>query len=159
VVCAKNSSLSPEFVNKSDTFSPHPSSHASIDGTVYHGFVSGFAKRCNEYKSTFSTKTALSQHSKQSNHSPHMCLCAKTLSHINILERHVQPTRLPEISFPYPHFKKYRGSKALRRRDHLTQHLRRYHHMKSLIDIEVSWKSTESGHLTSLGGRIREQTF
>ncbi|KAF2093255.1 hypothetical protein NA57DRAFT_23935, partial [Rhizodiscina lignyota] len=44
---------------------------------------------------------------------------------------------------PCPHCKKYRGNNGFKRRDHLTQHLRNYHH----IDVDE-----REGHVDSWDG-------
>jgi hypothetical protein len=133
---------------------------ASLDTTSSHGSIStGSDKRCNECDTEFPTKTALYLHSKESDHSPHVCLCGKGFSRLDVLERHVQSSRSPDISFPCPHCKKYRGTRAFRRRDHLTQHLKGYHHVEPSTDSEDSSPSWVSEHSMPPARRKREKSF
>ncbi|KAH6670410.1 hypothetical protein B0J14DRAFT_96458 [Halenospora varia] len=92
---------------------------------------------CIQCKESFDTKGALDAHAKYSQHSPYSCKCGKLFSRCDILDRHIhsmQPTR----TYPCPHCKKYRGTKAFSRRDHLTQHIRGYHHIELSSDTENS---------------------
>ncbi|KAH8674476.1 hypothetical protein BGZ60DRAFT_273093 [Tricladium varicosporioides] len=112
----------------SKTFSEDIGSHARLEKD---------STACIQCKESFDTKGALDTHAKYSQHSPYSCTCGKVFSRCDILDRHIhsiQPTR----TYPCPHCKKYQGTKAFSRRDHLTQHIRGYHHIELSSDAESS---------------------
>jgi hypothetical protein len=55
--------------------------------------------------------------------------CSSTFSHYSTLERHYSGHLNNTPRFPCPHCQKYQGDAGFKRRDHLTQHLRGYHHI------------------------------
>ena len=71
----------------------------------------------------------LQTHGTEALHTPYICVCGKKFSRHADLDRHyiqyIDMSLYP--GFPCTYCKKYRGDKAFRRKDHLTQHIRNYH--------------------------------
>lgn len=101
-----------------------------------HGHLRpGTEMTCQECDTQFATKASLQNHVKETQHAPYICMCTKTFSRLDVLNRHTQIFN-PEVSFPCPYCQKYRGPRSFSRRDHLAQHLRGFHNIESLIDPE-----------------------
>lgn len=128
----QNTPSSPESASSTTSYS----TTFQATGKAHGRTTSGIALQCDECSTHFSTKASLYHHSQTSNHSPHFCFCGKGYSRIDVLDRHIQSLNYVSTTFPCPHCKKHRGIKAFRRRDHLTQHLKGYHHMDITSDSE-----------------------
>lgn len=132
-----------------NTLPPKP--QGTYDSTALHGYLQignrTYCQQCNLY---FPTRAILKSHAREAQHSPYRCRCGTFFSRLDVLRRHIQ-TFQPEISYPCPHCKKHRGSRAFARLDHLTQHIRGYHHMESGDDSD----EIQSPH----SSRKRKTTF
>ncbi|KAF4614363.1 hypothetical protein G7Y89_g15374 [Cudoniella acicularis] len=106
-----------------------------------HANNDAFATTCHECKASLQTKAALDAHAKAAQHSPYSCKCGKLFSREDVLDRHIHSSQRTK-TYPCPHCKKYRGAKAFSRRDHLTQHVRGYHHIEPSSDSENSQNSS-----------------
>jgi hypothetical protein len=92
---------------------------------------------CHQCNMQFSTNALLHRHGRETQHAPYRCRCGTTFSRLDVLRRHIH-TFQPKVSYPCPHCKKHRGSRAFARLDHLTQHLRGYHNMESGTESDES---------------------
>ena len=96
-----------------------------------HGRVLPFgAKACDECRQEFGSDLQLSFHAKELQHSPYACKCNKKFSRLDVLERHLSKYTPGQPTYPCTHCKRHRGNNGFKRQEHLTQHLRNYHHMK-----------------------------
>ncbi|KAI4938755.1 uncharacterized protein J4E92_000036 [Alternaria infectoria] len=55
--------------------------------------------------------------------------CEKQFSRLDTYQRHQRTHREDSKRFPCKYCKKYRGKNGFKRKDHLTQHVRNYHHI------------------------------
>ncbi|KAH6682780.1 hypothetical protein B0J14DRAFT_574359 [Halenospora varia] len=87
--------------------------------------------RCIECNTLCSSKAGLLRHGKQAQHRPYGCDCGMLFSRLDVLHRHLESLALEEPQFPceYQNCKRHRGANGFHRKDHLTQHLRNYHHV------------------------------
>lgn len=95
---------------------------------------------CDDCDATFASIAELDHHALREQHTPHMCKCGKGFSRPDVLDRHVRQHESLRPKYPCPHCSRHRGDKAFRRRDHLTQHTRNYHH----IGVDEESKSERS---------------
>ena len=95
---------------------------------------------CDECSRQFGSMTPLQMHAATTLHSPYICVCGKKFSRLADLERHWEQYPETRISprFPCTYCKNHRGDKAFGRKDHLTQHIRNYHH----IGVDDQYSST-----------------
>lgn len=102
-------------------------SHSNPDE---HGRVqSADPNTCMECQETFENPTHLIFHSLAESHSPFMCKCRKIFTRRDVLDRHVKAHQ-PELQkYACPYCKSGLGRKSFKRKDHLTQHIRGYHHI------------------------------
>ncbi|RYP74511.1 hypothetical protein DL771_002985 [Monosporascus sp. 5C6A] len=60
-------------------------------------------------------------------HSPFACTCGVKFARVDVLNRHIRNFSKDAPKFPCTYCKRHRGKAGFRRRDHLVQHLERYH--------------------------------
>jgi len=126
-------------VISADCISPAAPQTFGNFGSAHGRLLTGLLNQCSECSTTFLTKAALYLHSKESNHSPYSCLCGNRFSRLDVLDRHIHSSCSFSTNYPCTYCKKYRGTGAFRRRDHLTQHLKGYHRMEMSLDSEASF--------------------
>lgn len=75
----------------------------------------------------------LESHAWVEKHAAFLCPedgCDSTFTRIDVMRRHNLKHTPDARRYPCPHCKKYRGKTGFKRMDHLTQHLRGYHHIR-----------------------------
>ncbi|MCJ1316490.1 hypothetical protein MMC15_001811, partial [Xylographa vitiligo] len=94
---------------------------------------------CHECGVDFGVTSSLDCHAWEVMHEVRRCKCGKGFTRIGDLARHLQNFQRGSAKFPCTHCRRHRGDKSFKRKDHLTQHLRNYHH----IDVQereiVGW--------------------
>lgn len=108
----------------------------SPNSSQAHGhLVSDLEISCQECGLRFTKKASLSLHTKRTRHSPYLCKCKATFSRLDVLDRHIQAyTSEASISCPYCQT----NPKSFGRQDHLTQHLRGFHNMDIVKDLDYN---------------------
>lgn len=91
-----------------------------------HGYV------CHQCKCRFTSHESVSDHARDTCHDAYRCLdCDARFSRLDVLRRH----RLQHVStstkYSCTHCKKWRAPNGFARKDHLTQHLRNFHHIEA----------------------------
>lgn len=89
-------------------------------------------RACNQCKSVFSDFTSLGRHASETGHASFFCQeegCEKAYSRFDVFQRHQDTHRTNVHRFPCQHCRRHRGASGFKRWDHLTQHLRNYHHI------------------------------
>jgi len=87
--------------------------------------------RCFECESEGNSINNLEDHALKTGHATFLCPeggCGSTFSRYDVMKRHYLNHTADAQRFPRPHCKMYRGKNGFKRKDHLTQHLRGYHH-------------------------------
>lgn len=87
---------------------------------------------CNECDESFGSQEDLGQHAGEEGHAALICNqpdCGRAFSRLDIYKRHQLSHDEDAKRYPCKYCKKYRGNKGFKRKDHLTQHLRGYHHI------------------------------
>ena len=92
---------------------------------------------CVECGVSLASKTDLLRHAKQMQHQPYSCECGALFSRLDVLNRHLNSLSTNDPEYPCKYCRRHRGANGFRRRDHLTQHIRNYHH------LEMNDESTE----------------
>ena len=95
---------------------------------------------CVECGESFPSEADLLRHTKLVQHQPYGCECSALFSHLDVLHLHLKYFTCDDPKYPCKFCKRYQGSDGFKRRDHLRQHIRNYHHLES-IEVE---KETES---------------
>ncbi|KAK0653490.1 Zinc finger protein 76 [Lasiodiplodia hormozganensis] len=89
-------------------------------------------RKCNQCQEEFGTIAALGYHASETGHASFFCPdegCGKTFSRFDVFQRHQDTHRLDVPRHPCQYCRKYRGANGFKRKDHLTQHVRNYHHI------------------------------
>lgn len=89
-------------------------------------------RTCHQCGEVFWCREALSGHAASTGHAAYACEevgCEATCSRYDVYVRHKALHREDVPRFPCPHYKRHRGRDGFKRKDHLTQHLRNYHHI------------------------------
>jgi len=87
---------------------------------------------CDECMYVGSGQYGLGLHASNTGHASFICKhdgCEKKFSRLDTYQRHQRTHREDAKRFPCKYCKKYRGKSAFKRKDHLTQHVRNYHHI------------------------------
>lgn len=120
------------FQNSLD-LAKHGSTHP-----VDHGFIqSGSKIQCDECKEEFRINHDLRVHATTRRHGAYTCKCTKTFTRSEDVQRHLSKFSSKIPSHPCLYCKRHRGMDGFRRKDHLTQHLRNYHHLE--LDTKPQW--------------------
>ncbi|KAF2123107.1 hypothetical protein BDV96DRAFT_14387 [Lophiotrema nucula] len=88
---------------------------------------------CTACGASFSSQGGLGYHTSVTGHTGLACRyedCGKTFSRLDTFSRHQRNHQEDASRFPCKLCKKYRGSNGFKRKDHLTQHMRGYHHVE-----------------------------
>ncbi|TVY60844.1 Zinc finger protein [Lachnellula suecica] len=85
---------------------------------------------CVECSESLSSKADLLRHSKETQHQPYSCECGALFSRLDVLNRHLDSLGTEEPKYPCTYCRRHRGMNGFRRRDHLNQHIRNYHHLE-----------------------------
>lgn len=104
-------------------------------------------RACNQCKTAFSSIAALGKHASETGHASFSCPeegCGKACSRFDVFERHQVTHRLDVTRFPCQHCRRHRGVNGFKRKDHLTQHLRNYHHI-GVDDVSGNSRSCPHG--------------
>ncbi|KAH9224628.1 hypothetical protein DL95DRAFT_473217, partial [Leptodontidium sp. 2 PMI_412] len=115
---------------------------------------------CAQCGTGFSSAAQLDSHAGEANHLAYTCRvpdCNSEFTRIGELNRH-QLVHQPDVPrHPCPHCRKYRGAKGFKRRDHLVQHIRNYHH----INADAPTEDNRSGYPCDFEGcdRIGTSAF
>lgn len=118
--------------------------HERRPHTAGHGRVATATPfDCVECGESLSSKANLLRHAKQKQHQPYSCECGALFSRLDVLNRHLESVGTNEPQHPCKYCKLHRGAKGFRRRDHLTQHIRNYHH----LDIEDESAENQDSNL------------
>lgn len=83
---------------------------------------------CIECGESFFHKAELVRHADLQQHTPYGCECGSRYSRIDVLNRHLDSFSTADPEFPCMYCKRHRGAQGFKRKDHLMQHLRNYHH-------------------------------
>jgi uncharacterized Zn-finger protein len=88
--------------------------------------------QCHECNKNYSSFSQVEIHAFSEDHAAFICPsegCVSTFSRIDVFKRHLIGHREDVKRFSCNYCKKYRGKNGFKRKDHLTQHLRNYHHI------------------------------
>ena len=101
---------------------------------VVHGPAGPNSGRiCHECGANLKTQILLINHADATKHEVQKCKCGKRFRRPGDLSRHLEEFDSKNAKFPCSHCRRHRGGEAFKRKDHLTQHLRTYHH----IDVKA----------------------
>jgi uncharacterized Zn-finger protein len=87
---------------------------------------------CVQCDTPFESHDSLYFHASKSGHASFSCDyqdCGKTFSRFDTYQRHQKVHQENAERFPCKYCKKYRGTNGFKRKDHLNQHIRGYHHI------------------------------
>jgi len=87
---------------------------------------------CDECMYVGKNQFEVGLHASNTGHASFICKhdgCEKKFSRLDTYQRHQRTHREDAKRFPCKYCRKYRGKNAFKRKDHLTQHVRNYHHI------------------------------
>ena len=87
---------------------------------------------CDECGFVGRTDAEIAFHASISGHAAFVCKttgCERTFSRLDTYHRHERSHNSNSKRYPCQYCKKYRGRHGFKRKDHLTQHIRKYHHI------------------------------
>lgn len=87
---------------------------------------------CYERGALINDRSSLQRHVLSTGHASFVCPidgCQSTFSRVDVLEHHQFAHSATTTRYPCKYCKKYRGQDGFKRKDHLTQHVRNYHHI------------------------------
>jgi hypothetical protein len=102
---------------------------------------------CFECSAPLHSKAALRRHAKEMQHQPYACECGSQFSRLDVLNRHLESFDTREPEFPCKYCKLHRGADGFRRKDHLMQHIRNYHHHEIDVNFDTNDGSGSSPRL------------
>jgi DNA-directed RNA polymerase subunit RPC12/RpoP len=85
---------------------------------------------CHECGEIFETQGSLNWHALSMSHAAFKCTegeCQGIFTRLDVYRRHLLSHKDSVTRYPCPHCKRHRGDSGFKRKDHLTQHLRKYH--------------------------------
>lgn len=80
--------------------------------------------------------------------------CDSTFTRLDVMNRHYLIHAADTKRYPCPHCKKYKGKYGFKRKDHLTQHLRGYHHI-GVDDVKSEGRSCPRRDCPEYRGDVR----
>ncbi|TVY40177.1 RB-associated KRAB zinc finger protein [Lachnellula occidentalis] len=105
--------------------------HEQTPHTNGHGrFTTPTPFDCVECGESVASKPDLLRHAKEKQHQPYSCECGAFFSRLDVLNRHLMSLGTDDPKYPCKYCRRHRGANGFRRRDHLTQHIRNYHHLE-----------------------------
>jgi len=107
---------------------PHTSGHGRV--------LTLTPNDCIECEESFLSKSKLLRHAKEVQHQPYGCECGALFSRLDVLNRHLESFSNEDPKYPCKYCKLHRGQDGFRRLDHLSQHIRNYHHFE--LDAEAN---------------------
>ncbi|PQE18783.1 amp-binding enzyme protein [Rutstroemia sp. NJR-2017a WRK4] len=124
---------------------------ATPHNTEHHRVHSEHPFQCTECKETFYSKADLLRHAKEQQHKPYACDCGTLFSRVDVLNRHLKSFATDIPQHPCKLCKFHRGAAGFRRKDHLLQHLRQYHH----VNVDITGEDAEHQTLTAVPSRLK----
>ncbi|PQE15913.1 AMP-binding enzyme protein [Rutstroemia sp. NJR-2017a BVV2] len=119
--------------NESFVSSLERDAHEATPHNIEHHRVhSEHPFQCTECKDTFHSKADLLRHAKEQQHKPYACDCGTLFSRVDVLNRHLKSFARDIPQHPCTLCIYHRGAAGFRRKDHLLQHLRQYHHVNAI---------------------------
>jgi len=85
---------------------------------------------CVECGESFTSQADLLRHAKEKQHQPYSCGCGAFFSRLDVLYRHLKSLGTDAPKYTCKYCRRHRGANGFRRLDHLTQHIRNYHHLE-----------------------------
>ncbi|KUJ13146.1 uncharacterized protein LY89DRAFT_651228 [Mollisia scopiformis] len=89
---------------------------------------------CAECGMSSRSNAALIRHAEEHLHQPYGCQCGVFFSRRDVLHRHLDSLSRSKPEYPCTYCKRHRGADGFRRKDHLLQHMRNYHHLETEPD-------------------------
>ncbi|CAN9188281.1 unnamed protein product [Alternaria alternata] len=108
--------------------------------TMHQGMTS-----CDQCQEVFESVWLLDGHASGLGHTAFICKqedCEKGFTRSDTYTRHQRIHQKDARRFPCKYCKKYRGKNGFKRKDHLTQHVRNYHHIgedDAFVDYDRRW--------------------
>jgi hypothetical protein len=100
------------------------------------------ACKCDQCPFVAKGHNSLKDHACKTGHVSFACKhegCRKKITRSDTYQKHCRTAHDNSAKrFPCKYCKKYRGSRGFKRQDHLTQHVRNYHHIRE-GDIHIGW--------------------
>lgn len=87
------------------------------------------AHSCHQCNQAFNSHADLHRHAREQRHASYACKCDQTFSRFDVLQRHLEQYLPGKPQYPCLYCKRHRGDDGFKRKQHLTQHLRGYHHI------------------------------
>ncbi|KAE8442040.1 hypothetical protein EG329_003897 [Mollisiaceae sp. DMI_Dod_QoI] len=88
---------------------------------------------CAECGESLGSNADLIRHASKHLHQPYGCDCGALFSRLDVLYRHLDSLDTDDPKYPCNYCKRHRGADGFRRKDHLLQHIRNYHHLETEI--------------------------
>ena len=88
--------------------------------------------RCGQCSAIADSNRELETHARETDHFAFACKedeCNSKFFEVGVYRRHVRKHQDDAVRFPCRYCRKYRGKEGFKRKDHLTQHIRNYHHI------------------------------
>ncbi|KAH8641695.1 hypothetical protein IG631_04636 [Alternaria alternata] len=105
--------------------------------TMHHGMTS-----CDQCQEVFMSTWNLEFHASNLGHTAFICKqedCEKGFTRVDTYSRHQRSHQKDARRFPCKYCRKYRGKNGFKRKDHLTQHVRNYHHIGEDSTSSMHW--------------------
>lgn len=124
-----------DYFPKAQSRNPNDESISSAISSTNHddhqpvSLNSAFPNTCMECSQSFEFARQLFYHCTDESHAAFMCTCGERFTRSDVLNRHVNTHQPEPPKYQCPYCKSRRGGKSFKRKDHLTQHIRGYHHI------------------------------
>ena len=109
---------------------------------------------CVECSQSFANGWLLVEHCSNEVHAAFMCKCGKGYARLDVLGRHLKTYQLDLRKYTCPQCNSHGRGKSFKRKDHLTQHIRGYHHFGNSHDDDCLYLCPHSDCL-----QYREPNF